>query len=446
MRTSPSVGLGVALGHQVGEAGVGSEGPRGGDGRRPGAPRPTPAPARRCGRPARPGTGTAARPRRGRRRGGGRGRAHRQRRAGHGDEGRLDVAQPPAVAQQAGELDEVGAGVGVGRSRARPARRSRRLAAHRLPGPVLGDVEDGGVDAEVAGEPEPHAGVAAPGPAQHGRAVVLEVAGAEQDVGHGHDVGRAGGDQVVDARRRSGGRPAPGTRRPPAGREAAPPPGRAAWRTRRPPSGSRLPWPISRRSAVMPERRLPGRRRASAAAGTRARAGTRASGPRRGRGSASPPVGRSARGRRPGRAPQRRRPAAAGPTVRSLRTNSDPRARVPVVTAASRPPAPVRTATARRRRARSARRTPSCRAATATRWQNQAGAREAAAGRRTISGTDVEAARALTATMPIVALASMASPARSPGSDSVSPATLDVRRRARPVRRSRPGPRAAGRA
>ena len=54
------------------------------------------------------------------------------------------------------------------------------------------------MDAEVAGQAEAHVGVAAAGPGEDGGAVVLEVAGAEEDVGDGGDVGGAVGHQAVE--------------------------------------------------------------------------------------------------------------------------------------------------------------------------------------------------------------------------------------------------------
>jgi hypothetical protein len=122
---------------------------------------------------------------------------------GHGHERRLDRAEAAAVAQQPGQLDELGARVGVGRAPADQHDRRGRAAVgrergDRPPGPVLRHGQHGRVGAEVAGQPERDGRVAAPGPAEHRRAVVLEVAGAEQDVGHGHDVGGPRRDQVVD--------------------------------------------------------------------------------------------------------------------------------------------------------------------------------------------------------------------------------------------------------
>ncbi len=150
------------------------------------------------------------------------------------------------------------------------------------------------------------------------------------------------------------------------------------------------------------------RRRARGPPATQAdRAGASRAGRGRGR----------ARTRRPGRPPPPRRSAARRRvSARSVeRTNSTPSERAPATRATVRRVAAVRTSTARRMRARSARSTWSWRTDSASRWRNQAGT-PSRARPAIVAGTDVDAATALTATMPIVALARIARPTRRPGS------------------------------
>ena len=193
---------------------------------------------------------------------------------GHGHEGGVDRAQAPPVLQQAGELHEVGAGVGVGGAPSDEDDRGALGGGQALEGgagPVLGHVEDGGVDAEVAGQAEADVGVAAAGPGQDGGTVVLEVAGAEEDVGDGGHVGGARRRRGGRRRRRRGARPARGSRRRPGRPGAAAARTRAvSWANSSAAAGSRLPWPTRRRSvtghAATPEDEGGGRRAARAAA------------------------------------------------------------------------------------------------------------------------------------------------------------------------------------
>ena len=125
---------------------------------------------------------------------------------GHGHERGLDATQAPAVLQQAGELHEVGAGVGVGGA----PTDEHDCGSVRVwvvgvgqpfeggAGSVLGDVEHRRVEADVAGQPEADPRVAGPRPGQDGGSVVLEVAGAEEDVRDRDHVGGTVGDQAVD--------------------------------------------------------------------------------------------------------------------------------------------------------------------------------------------------------------------------------------------------------
>ncbi len=67
------------------------------------------------------------------------------------------------------------------------------------PGSVLGDGEDRRVDPKIACEAEPHRRVASPRPSQHRRAVVLQVAGAEQHDRDDDDIGGPAGDEGVES-------------------------------------------------------------------------------------------------------------------------------------------------------------------------------------------------------------------------------------------------------
>jgi hypothetical protein len=127
---------------------------------------------------------------------------------GQRHEGRLHPPEPPPVPHQAGHLAQVGVGVGVGGAPTHedhedvavsPLRGSGCPRRHRLPGAGLGQGQDGGVDAEVAGVPEHHARMALPGPAQGRGPVVLQMAGAEEDKGDGHHRRGAPRHQRLDA-------------------------------------------------------------------------------------------------------------------------------------------------------------------------------------------------------------------------------------------------------
>ena len=116
------------------------------------------------------------------------------------DEGGLDRPEAAAVGQQAAELEEVAAGVGI--ARAAPdehdADLRRVVLADRRADAVLDDGEHHRVDPEVAAHAEAHAGVALAGAGERGGAVVLEVAGGEQDERHRDDVGLPALDEAVD--------------------------------------------------------------------------------------------------------------------------------------------------------------------------------------------------------------------------------------------------------
>ncbi len=150
-------GLPVALDHEVGQAGVGAEvggdgdghvgmgvGPRGGVG--------GDAVDERALEQEQGDDGDGLRPQ-----GAGPVEGVVEVGAGHGHEGGVDGAEAAAVLEEAGELHEVGAGVGVGGAPSDDddgVALGGRQALEGGAGPVLGHVEDGGVDAQVAGEPE----------------------------------------------------------------------------------------------------------------------------------------------------------------------------------------------------------------------------------------------------------------------------------------------------
>ena len=116
------------------------------------------------------------------------------------DEGGLDRAQPAPVGQQAPELEEVAARVGVAGAAA--DEHDRHVAgvvlADRGANAILDHRQHDGVDAEVAPHPEAHVGMALAGARQRGRAVVLEVPGREQHERHRHDVAQPALDEAVD--------------------------------------------------------------------------------------------------------------------------------------------------------------------------------------------------------------------------------------------------------
>ena len=120
---------------------------------------------------------------------------------GHARERRLDQPEPAPVGQQARDLVEVRAGIGVARPASDEHDRGlgRVEVPQRLARPVLGDGEHGGVDAEVAAHPERDARVAHACARQRGGAVVLEVSGGEQHERDRDDVGVAARDELVDA-------------------------------------------------------------------------------------------------------------------------------------------------------------------------------------------------------------------------------------------------------
>ncbi len=120
--------------------------------------------------------------------------------AGDRDEGRLDRAEAAPVGEQAPELEEVAAGIGVAGAAAHEHDADLGgvgLADGRADA-VLDHRQHDGVDAEVAGHAETHAGVALAGPGQRGRPVVLEVPGGEQHERHRDDVGLPALDETVD--------------------------------------------------------------------------------------------------------------------------------------------------------------------------------------------------------------------------------------------------------
>ena len=120
--------------------------------------------------------------------------------AGDRDEGRLDRAEAAPVGEQAPELEEVAAGVGVARAAAHEhdADLGRVVLADGRADAVLDDGQHDRIDAEVAAHAEAHVGVALAGPGEGGRAVVLEVPGGEQHERHRDDVGQAALDEAVD--------------------------------------------------------------------------------------------------------------------------------------------------------------------------------------------------------------------------------------------------------
>ena len=126
-------------------------------------------------------------------------------RAGHvgpGDrhEGRLDRPEAASVGEQAPELEEVAAGVGVARAAAHEydADLGWVVLADRRADAVLDDRQHDRIDAEVAAHAEAHVRMALAGPGERGRPVVLEVPGGQQHERHRDDVGETALDEAVD--------------------------------------------------------------------------------------------------------------------------------------------------------------------------------------------------------------------------------------------------------
>jgi hypothetical protein len=116
------------------------------------------------------------------------------------DEGGLDRAEAAAVGEQASELEEVAAGVGVAGAAAHqhdPDLGRVGLAEGRADA-VLDHGEHDGVYPEVATHAETHVRVALAGPGQRGGPVVLEVPGGEQHERDRDDVGLPALDEAVD--------------------------------------------------------------------------------------------------------------------------------------------------------------------------------------------------------------------------------------------------------
>ena len=119
---------------------------------------------------------------------------------GDRDEGGLDRAEAAPVGEQAPELEEVAAGVGVARAAAHEhdADLGRVVLADGRADAVLDDRQHDRIDAEVAAHAEAHVGVALAGARERGRPVVLEVPGGEQHERHRDDVGEPALDEAVD--------------------------------------------------------------------------------------------------------------------------------------------------------------------------------------------------------------------------------------------------------
>src|SRR5256886_3745645 len=122
------------------------------------------------------------------------------RRGCQGDERGLDEAQPARVLEEPPDFVQVGIGVGV----AGPAPDEHHPELARIVGAdggadaVLGEPEHQWMDAERAPVLEPHSLMAAAPAFERRRAVVLHVAGTEEDERDGADRGGAAADERVD--------------------------------------------------------------------------------------------------------------------------------------------------------------------------------------------------------------------------------------------------------